>query len=505
MNLTADEIKCTLTFTLDNNVSFSLNTSDVINKTNFLTSVKLSEELSSKTNIPVGVINSSVLDLVIISKNRALVPNNPSSVYYGHLNTKAKIQINIEANNHNIFMGTYYVDEWKSNASNTTADQVVISATGLMHKISKLDMPMTDLNNIENFKDYLLEVFEVLNTKLQQNGLATVVLNSANINFSEFPNMQYANLKMDDIGTMLNDISQATLTNIYIDRNDTLKTDFCCDDQYAQIVADLDVMTAAQIGDDFSLNYDGISTKYSKYNIGDIESIASITNEQLVVGDNTFNDIDLGQNIYKVNRIVTSTDDVDVIAYTKSALFNKKKLNLVINSDGSSVANINILGRKVDSTKLTYAVGGENKLEVDNIVLDYNYIEKYTNMLNQLLQIKNNSMTVTCYITPDVINLGDIVHINCAQAMSVSGDYKIVGIRWEFSTYAKATLKLIKTFELEYDIDAILSSQNRLFELSLGGYTITETLDDISERENEYIEEHLSTPLYNLRVILGEV
>ena len=505
MNLTPDSIKCTIQFTLDNGTTFSLNTADTINQTNFLTSIKLREELSAQTDIPVGVINSTVLDLILISNNRALVPNNSSSVYYGHLNNKVKIQVNVTVNNvDNVFMGTYYVDEWKSNTSSTTANQVIISATGVMHKVSKLDIPMTDINNIDNFKDYLIELFEIINTDLQASNISPVVISGNNISFSEFPNMQYANLEMDDMGTLLNDISQATLTNIYIDRNDILRTDFCCDDQYAQVVTTIDVLTAAQVGEDFNLNYDGVSVKYSKYNVQDIETLASITNENLISGDNIFDNIDLGENVYKVNRIVATTKDIDVLAYTKSALFNKKKLNLTINSDGSSVTDIAILGKRVDNTEFTCEVGGDNKLEVKNKVLDYNYIDKYANMLNQLINIRDNSMVVTCYITPDIIKLGDIVFVNCSQAMSVSGDYKIVGIEWEFSTYSKATISLIKTFDITYDIDAILYSQNKAFTQALGGYTVNPVLDSISERENIYIEQNLSTQLYDLRVILGE-
>jgi len=316
--------------------------------------------------------------------------------------------------------------------------------------------------------------------------------------------MQYANLEMDDMGTLLNDISQATLTNIYIDRNDILRTDFCCDDQYAQVVTTIDVLTAAQVGEDFNLNYDGVSVKYSKYNVQDIATLASITNENLISGDNIFDNIDLGENVYKVNRIVATPKDIDVLAYTKSALFNKKKLNLTINSDGSSVTDIAILGKRVDNTELTCEVGGDNKLEVKNKVLDYNYIDKYANMLNQLINIRDNSMVVTCYITPDIIKLGDIVLVDCSQAMSVSGDYKIVGIEREFSTYSKATISLIKTFDITYDIDAILYSQNKAFTQALGGYTVNPVLDSISKRENIYIEQNLLTQLYDLRVILGE-
>ena len=58
----AKELSCKVRFTLKNGSVFTLNSADLVNQYNYLSAIKLNEELSAENNIPVGVNSSSVLD-----------------------------------------------------------------------------------------------------------------------------------------------------------------------------------------------------------------------------------------------------------------------------------------------------------------------------------------------------------------------------------------------------------------------------------------------------------
>lgn len=493
------EIKCELTFELRNGLNFSLNTSDEINRKNYVNAVKVHEQLSGNTDMPVGVVSSRVLDITLTSNDNELVPENESSSFYGYLDNTVKVHIKIYKDNNETSFGTFYVDTWRSNITDRTPNQVVIEATCIMSKIMKMDVPLTDISNIDNFADYLLELFDAINIELNDTLGDTVRLNEDLINFGAFPSMQYACLKMDDMGTLLNDIAQSTLTNIFIDRQGYLRTDFCCDDSAQDGQYLLSIMTSAQVGEDNSTSFDGIKAKYSKYTISDIHSIASVNDEVITSGDNEITDISLGDNVYKINAIEVVAKQYNTIVSVNRAVYNKSKMNLYLNSDGDTLANINIYAQDITGTELIREIGGSNKLDVSNTVLDWNYIDKYLELLLQLISIKNNMLTVSGYFTPE-LELSDTVYIDCNGAMNVGGYYKIQSLDWEFSTYPKCTVNGIKTFTLdEMSVDIILASQIHALTSSIIGVRVSPSINNITEAENTYVESQIGDSLAELK------
>ena len=85
------EILVQVKFTLSNGTTFILNSNSGINTTNFISSLKIKEALSAENDIPIGVNTSNILDLEIISNNKALVPENANSAYYGYMDNSAII------------------------------------------------------------------------------------------------------------------------------------------------------------------------------------------------------------------------------------------------------------------------------------------------------------------------------------------------------------------------------------------------------------------------------
>ena len=499
-------LSCKVKFTLSNNSTFTLNSSETINLKNYLSAIKLTEQISAENNIPVGVNSSNVLDLEIISENHALIPENESSIYYGYMDDTAIVElfVTIVDEDKEVYFGKYFVDTWKSVITSDEPNKVKISATCIMGVITKQVVPDVLISNGLFIKDYVIAVIEELNNTLPAN--KHINYREDDIDFSIFPTMQFSNLDTEDMSNCLNGLSQCTLTNIYADRDGYIKTDFTCDDTSEEAKYRLDVMTAAQAGSGVLVNYDGVKVKYSLGNILDVEQLASLYQQNVVAGDNTFKEINLGEAVYKINKIEVTAEDNSIDVDIKSAKYNKNKMTLVIEAEAATKVNISIYGQRLDTTELIYEIQGKNELEINNKVLESQYINKYADYMVQLIGFKNNSMQVSGYFRPD-IKLADIIFINCIGAMSVSGFYKVIGLEWEFGVYGKCTIDLIKTFESEFNIDDIMFNFNDLLELTLAGvYTQDNKYTPLSQKENDYVNQVLGTEFDELRMLeYGEV
>lgn len=494
------EILVQVKFTLSNGSIFTLNSGSSINNNNFITSLKLNESLSAENNIPIGVNTSSILDIEIISNNKALIPENENSTYYGYMNNSAIIEIYITESNEEIYFGKYFVNSWKSSISSDTPNLVKISATNIMSIVSKQVVPDIEINTGMYIKNYLLNVIDGLNETLPQT--KQIEYNEGDIKFDAFPVMQFSNLDTENMGNCLNGLSQCTMTNIFVDRDGNLKTDYCCDDSPSEAVYSFDVMTSASAGSGLLVDYDSIKVNYSLGNILDVEQLANLYQQDCIAGDNLFKDISLGGAVYKINRIEVVAEDPSIFVGVKSALYNKNKMQVTIEADAATKVDIKIFGQRLDTTSMVYETDGENKLEVTNRVIEKSYVEKYANNMLQLINFKNNSMSVEGYFNPRV-KLSDTVFINCTNAMSISGYYKVVGLDWDLSMYGKCVMSLIKTFEVDYDVDVIMKNLNNLLELTINGvYSNDSKFVSLDSSENTYANAELNTELTELRTLL---
>ena len=496
------ELICRVKFTLSDNTQFTLNSNDAINQNNYLTLIKLKEELSAENNIPVGVNSSNVLDLEIISEDKVLIPENDSSPYYGKMNNSAIIEVYVTESNQQIYFGKYFVDTWKSSISSTEPNKVVISATCIMGVIAKMDVPDVMINSGTKIKNYLIALINELNAKLPNN--KQILYNASDIKFSAFPTMQFSNLDTENMSNCLNSLSQSTLTNIYSSREGYIKTDYCCDDNFNEAVYQLDVMYSAEVGSGALVNYNGVKVNYSLGNILNVEELASLYDQHVSKNkEKKFKDIDLGEAVYKINRIeVTPEDDsVDVDIISNKTKYNKNRITVTVKADKATNISIKIYGQRLDTTVLTKEIAGSNQLEINNKIIESSLIDKYAGNINKLVGFKHNSMQVSGYFNPR-IKLSDTVFVNCENAMSVNGYYKVVGLDWDLGAYGNCTMSLMKTFEMSYDIDEITNSLNEELEKTLDGEFYGRQYDELSAEENGVVNSALSTELSTLRTLL---
>ena len=467
------------------------------NKKNLISSLKLDEELSAETNCPVGVISSRILDIKISSTDKSLIPDNEKSIHYGLMNSTAKIELYItEAGTEQLF-GRYFVDEWSANITNNSPNQVEISATDIMGRLCKMEVPEVEFKNLHKTKDYVIALFTALNEKLDE--ADRVVINENNIDFGSFPNIIYTNLDMESIGNVLNQISQSTLTNIYINRQGVLMTDSCYDDTKREAKYTLNIMTQAKLKGMYN-SFDGVTCVYTKVKPEEIVQVASLKDVDLFNDgeENKIENIKFNKSVYKLNRIEVKPYDVSTIAYVSRIGYSKDKLNLYISSNANTKASIKVYGQAMTKTEQVYEVGGKNKLEMKVSLIEEDYVDKYAELLYKLMTIKNNGLVLKSYLNSNV-KLGDMIYVDASGALEIAGYYKVIGINWDFYAYASCSLTLLKTFSVDYNVDSVLVGQILKLYKRLLGITVHINMNDITNNENNSCEKTLGSLLDRLR------
>lgn len=444
----AGQIVCSLKFKLSNGVSFELKTGQQDISDNYIKSVKLDEKISTSTNMPVGVNNGNVLDIELVSDNHALIPDNKNSVYYGYMNSKAIIEITITdtETQKETYFGKYYVTSWTAERNNYNPNIVQIEAVNIMSLLAQQEVPDTIINSGMLIKDWLIDAVTKVNENLDTE--RKVIIEDSNIDFSEFPNMQFCNLNTNSMSDAMNELSQCTLTNIFTDRNNKLKTDYACNVLAKDAKYKLDILNSAECKDAYFIDYDGINCFYSNGDINAVELLGSISNKTITkdgLADDEAIQINLGEGVYKINRIECIPNDNNILVYPTNSTYSKNTITIELSSTGSTTVRIEVYGQKLDTTELKYSIKGSNPLKVTNkVIMGKSYIKKYAKALKKLMSIKTDQIKISGYFRTD-IELGDTVYVDLLGSMNMDGYYKVVAMNWNFSMYGYCDMTLIKT------------------------------------------------------------
>lgn len=446
-------VECEMTFHLSNNISFMVKldklgaTNDLVN---YLRSLVITEELAAGTTNPVGVICANTVKLEIKSLNKYLIPTFEGSPYFGYMDDTAYITVVIKESNDEIAFGTYYINKWIGNLSSADPYKVTIEAYDIMSTISKSEVPDVDIIGDTNIKEYLVDIINAWNENSEDK--YHINYNDSDIVFDEFETMQFSGLNTESMSKCFNALGQSTLTNIYVDRSNYIKTDYTCDDTAGESVVTLtdslstSSILKASVVDGNLVGYKGITVKYSNGTIGDIEPLTTVSNEAIINGVNTLSNINLGDNVYKVNYISILTDKF-VYAYVSSEKYNKNKATINITSEGVASCKVSVHGQRMSDATLSLSkYTNSNKgtmLTITNRILTADKIETYADKMIALMEIKKNTLEISGYFNPR-IKLGDTVKVEATKGIEVSGYYKVVRLEWTVGSTLKCNMKLTK-------------------------------------------------------------
>ena len=448
-----DRVQCNIKITLSDGTEIDINNNisnqSNSNAKNFITDISLDEKLNAQNNNPVGVVSSNTLKISLNSNDRSLFPDNEKSPYYGKMDNSARVYLTMIENDETISFNTFYVSNWTTSITSSTPYRVIIECTDLLSIICK--------NNIENIiitdnlstSEALIYMLDRYNASIEDK--YKVHYRPSDIKFDNFNNIVLDNIDSENIGSWFNILSQSTLTNLYIDRDDLFKTDNCLDDKASESVCTLSDkinITQASVDSGGLVRYNGVKTNYIVNSLNGISEIINMNGQSLKGGSNKINDINFSQRVYKVTGIglnVHNSIPVDITNFT----YNQRRANLELYNNSGDDVNVDIIingqtfmENTLSITKLNDSSSNEI-LEVTNKLLSADDVEVFTSNLLKLCSLRNSSLSVTGFINPR-IKLGDTVYVDLESSIQTKGYYKVVGISMRINNVIKTTLKLIK-------------------------------------------------------------
>ena len=448
-----DKVQCSIRIALNDGTKIGINNNisdqSSSNVKNFITDIGLDEKLNAQNNNPVGVVSSNTLKILLNSNDRSLFPDNVNSPYYGKMDNSAIIYLTLIENNEPIIFNTFYVSNWTTSITSSTPYRVIIECTDLLSIICK--------NNIENIiitdnlstSEALIYILDRYNASIEDK--YRVHYNTSDIKFANFNHIVLDNIDSENIGNWFNILSQSTLTNLYIDRDDLFKTDNCLDDKASESVCTLSDkinITQASVDSGGLVRYNGVKTNYIVNSLNGISEIIKMNGQSLNGGSNKINDINFNQRVYKVTGVslnVHNSVPVDITNFT----YNQRRANLELYNNSGDNVNVDIIisgqtfmENKLSITKLNNSSSNEI-LEVTNKLLSADDVNIFASNLLKLCSLRNSSLSVTGFINPR-IKLGDTVYVDLESSINTKGYYKVVGINMKINNTIKTTLKLIK-------------------------------------------------------------
>lgn len=449
-----ERVKCKIVITLndENNTEIDISLSTVENKnniTNYVTSIDIDESTNAQNNNPVGVVSANTLKIVLNSNDRSLFPENNQSPYYGFMNNTATIRVTLTDVDGEVNFNTYYISKWNSNINSNNPNQVIIEATDLLAIINKNSVPSgtitnRDMTTKESFIFMLNNLNENLDLKYK------LQYDESDIKFSDFDKIEYDNIEAGNMSDWLNTVSQCTLTNIYIARDNKLKTDNCLDDKATESVGTLSDkvnITNASVDTGGLVNYTGVKINYITNTINPMAELTTVSNQLVKPGVNVFDDIDLSNKVFTINAVRLISNTSQALKLNK-LVYDKRKCNIEIENTTTEniTCSIVIYGQSFKENKLSVlkTKGSTNEiLEVTNKLLLPDYADKYANNLLKLVGLRNSSLSLTGFFNPR-LKLGDTIYVDVDKSIKTSGYYKIIGLHWKISNTIKCTAKVIK-------------------------------------------------------------
>ena len=434
----------------DNTVIELKVSSDMTSDDSYIRSVNVEEELDAINQNPVGVTSSNSIVFNIRSIDKKLIPENSNSEYFGYMNDTAIIKFFLEDSEGEFEFGTWYISKWYSTITSEDPFKITIEAYDILSVIFNNSVPNVNISDSTSIKDYLIDILNKLNENNDERH--QIDFDEEDIIFDEFPLMQFSNLNTSNMSDLLNTISQATLTNIFIDiRDNKLKTDYCGDDTKGESVGNIsDVInvTKASVDSGGLVGFSGVKVYYSQGVVNEPTTLVTLSGQTLVSGDNYFSNIELGNSSIYRNNIINITTADNVLAYNKSAVYNKNYLDLIVSSSGDTTCEIVVKGQTINESKLFIEKyrnnNGNNVLEINNRVLPPEYIEQYADEMIRLIGIKEGSIAAVGWINPR-IGLSKTVNVNLGKSISTSGYYKTTKMNWAITVGIKCSASLIKT------------------------------------------------------------
>lgn len=453
-------VKTQLKFTFSNGDTYELPLSSETQESlqTYGTKVKLNEKLYTPSNTSIiGQICCNTLSIEIISRDGLLISSNTKSKYYGYMNNTAVVEIWCtlpEENNVKIYMGKYWVDTWENGNSSSNRYEVSINCVDLLNKIKHISLARVSMQRNITFKNYLISVLNKLNSNLPADMQIKYNEDDLIVFNKNYPwEMYYNNIDRDNIETIFNNIAQNSLSYIWVNRNQYIKTDCLIDDKATESIATLSGsqnIFSYEITNGDIYQYSGVKVNYID-NVSYTDGVVLQMNKlPLTRGSNSIStnlNSDKVVNIHHIEIVINDNTSGNAICTNFFNYKNNIEMDIqssVASSDSSlTVYGTNITENYSSNTKYKNNNNQSSVLEVDNYILRKECIQDYVNGIINLISLNNGQIVVEGYINPQ-IQLDDMVTM-VGSSLNINGQYKVIGLDYTLGNNYRCRATLLRT------------------------------------------------------------
>lgn len=414
----------------------------------FISDITIKRSIKSRTDNPVGVVNSSTVAINIIADDKKLVPFNKESPYYGYMNENSYIDITLiyenDGSTKRDYMGRYYTSNWVAYVTNSGI-RISIDGTDILGVIFKYKLPDIDINYRHNIKEHLLDVIDSINKDLPVDDMVNYDIDD--IDFGPFEWMQFNNLEMRSVSDYLNSLSQYTLHNIYIGRDNKLKVRYALDKSATNIVGkldDCDNVYSNEVLTGNIVNYGGVYVKYNNGLLNRVDRVAGLSGQIVEAGITEIPTIELGGGVYKVNYIQITPDDLQEVDIVDIDM-NKNNISITVSTEEETHCNIDVYGQtisdNISSVKRFKSEGDRTTLDVENYLLYKGDIPLYADKLVELMDFEDNLISLIGWISPS-IELGDRVRVE-QESIGVSGEGLVMATEYRIGAGYECIVEVV--------------------------------------------------------------
>lgn len=510
---TVYDVKTNITIYFKNNTSYNLPLLDNNNNnlTTYCKSIKITEQLyNNNNNNIVGNISGNNLVLQVTSMDKLLVSTNEQSAYFGYMDDTAYIDVTCTYNNIEVSMGRYYVTSWENGTSSKDYNDITITCTNLLGKIKNISLRKMRLTRNISVTNYLVYVINILNNQLPASMQINYNLNDLKIfkNSSYTWQLIFNNIDRDTLEATLNSIAQNTLSHIWIDRLNYLKTDWLCDDAGDTPVTQLNsTVNILDYGTDLSeINKaSGVGVTYVENTSYEDKELLNISEYELIIGNNIIENLILNSNkIYNIS-------DIEIIcesgyAYCTSIFSYKNTLDLTIIASTSTICSIKVYGTVINEATNNLVKYKDNNyksstINIVNNILRKEIIPTFVDGVVHIASLKNSKVYATGWINPEV-KLGDIVKLQGSN-MGVDNLYKVIGLEFTLGLNYRVKASLLRTFDIPQDVNSILYDHNKVLIEQLGGMSkLPADIKLLNNNEEELAAIELGSDLEDLQDVI---
>lgn len=323
----------------------------VVNKTNYLISFNLLEELGSTSSSNIlGDVSANSLDLKLFSPKGIFSPSNVNSPYHGMMRAGVKIVVELCANTVWHSLGEFYVNDWYAEVTSLEASVTCLDKMQSILNSKTYNKAREGLSFIQAFDDVLRTIGA-----------------SYEIDPSIVGNLTWW-YYLPKIADTLNNLALAGCAPVYCDTSGVIRVfDVTKPQEVKFTLTDNDQVVSATIPQSIISDFDGLDITTTMTQLSDMTQILDLKNYVVPVGKTKGQEMSFNHALVaRVETVLTvrNSDQIELLNFSSTPVaIQFDFLNSLLESSETSIS---VWGRVIETVKKSYTAYGSRPMTFES-------------------------------------------------------------------------------------------------------------------------------------------